>query len=1549
MLARNPYAILDDEQVDDKPLEDEPKILLKKDDEFKLLNNIMKYYPYFERLSSHFRGYKYILMPNPKWFEILKEPLKKEPLKKELLKESLKKSSHTLKKTDVYGAKRPTQFASKLESQKMEKEFITLSEKEIDELKEMKNFYAELLKGNINYKNILGDYIRLYGKTNEQISKIEGIQLSLFKDGKSRIILRRDILDNIQKKNLYDFESDLKRFLTWVEISYSSYMGLSVREIINKSSTFVFNDISYKKNSGVYDKFLMIKEIRAYQIKLYYKIYEVILQYYETKEDNNLAIIINEFNDEYLRLLYEKYSMDEKNKDIMTYFMKNKFFVNFCTQIEMLVQKFSVDYEYYKLSNNVFFDTIKSSYYLKRYLYILFCISTKTKQDMENYKNTPILEKYLKIKDNIDKFVNITNNLENIELFSYDETKQRYILSLNFNTNIKAIIRNKFIDLNEKLNGIDLKFIIFLSHFIYYEVLLLNGVDHVKEPILSKIMHKEYRNNEFYNISLTNKYKNRLGEETYEKKYKLDVDEVKPLLLLGTRKDIINYVLDVNDYYCLIFIADLFNYEQLSDLIIYNPTLNDLCLLSEVKKKDKLPNPIALFINDNENKIWRYKEYDKKYISDTIDNYTYIGLLQIVTKEDSFRTIDVILCYDNKNKNFCLFDVMGNRILWGTILYETQFSYRELLHLNWWGCKFFSHKDDKLLKYIYVGNETFNKENYREIYLKNFNSKIDWYDKAYITFTEKPIKQSGGNNINNLENIIKIENKKLVKYYNKFYHIIKKIKKQNTDLVKYYLLLFNNYEYLYSENRYFMANNNFNDISYILNYKIISVNSLFFIELQFKYNIIENNFKNIYEISNGEFIGDCIQIINDKLTKNYTLKSLYLDYLVNLNNNKKEYIYIKQEEIKKQYGTDKKDNIISIEFFNILSKIKLINEINRINNIDCLILNIRICREINIYVSNYISKLYILYIFNLIKSKLNIGSNLIIIINAIKNNFAVKIITLFCSLYEEYYITTADTNTDRPQLHIILKHKKENIIANKILDRIQEKINKDCPNMGVDENYNINGLKNSDEINNHILNFSKNETYIEDIELKDKNLIKLYKKIKKEIINFNTNFYFNLYNLYKKIYHNIKHNIKYTDEEEKLIREKNLYACIQWSKKYEVPLIPEIDFDSFGDKIKHKIFSDIVSFEKDIIITLKNHDKNIIDFKTNNDYDDIPKYFKRAIVKFNLETRALDKRPMNIYHQVKVRIDYYYKKLTKEVVQRYKLSNDYVSNAWLKMTELLNKVDLINKKATKIKTFHICELPGSFINAIRFYINTKTDIKDFYWKAQSLNPDRDDKDSDERIAFGDEANMLKKYPNNYDFGYNKSGDITDYKNIEYYRKKYNDNDFVTADCGLPYSQKVLSNALTYAQYLMVFSCCKIGGNCAIKRWLPIENTQEIYMLYLFYCVFDKVIIYKPKLNYQSQEYYLCGINYLGIDKIFLDELIEYLKNYKLDGFPKNIPDSFLLQIDKAQHELLDIRNDFIRKKIYFCDKFELLSNDDWDNINKACKSKIKEWFESVGL
>ena len=107
------------------------------------------------------------------------------------------------------------------------------------------------------------------------------------------------------------------------------------------------------------------------------------------------------------------------------------------------------------------------------------------------------------------------------------------------------------------------------------------------------------------------------------------------------------------------------------------------------------------------------------------------------------------------------------------------------------------------------------------------------------------------------------------------------------------------------------------------------------------------------------------------------------------------------------------------------------------------------------------------------------------------------------------------------------------------------------------------------------------------------------------------------------------------------------------------------------------------------------------------------------------------------------------------------------------MTEMLHQFNLIDKSRSDLKSFHFCELPGAFINSIRFFIekNTDIDINKWNWTAQSLNPAKL-KDFDERKAFGDEANLLKKYPNNYDFGIGETGDITDFNNILYFTSNY---------------------------------------------------------------------------------------------------------------------------------------------------------------------------------
>jgi hypothetical protein len=148
---------------------------------------------------------------------------------------------------------------------------------------------------------------------------------------------------------------------------------------------------------------------------------------------------------------------------------------------------------------------------------------------------------------------------------------------------------------------------------------------------------------------------------------------------------------------------------------------------------------------------------------------------------------------------------------------------------------------------------------------------------------------------------------------------------------------------------------------------------------------------------------------------------------------------------------------------------------------------------------------------------------------------------------------------------------------------------------------------------------------------------------------------------------------------------------------------------------------------------------------------------------------------------------------------------------------------------------------------------------------------------------------------------------------------------------------------------MIFSCCKKGGNAILKKIFPIENSQELSMLYLFYTLFESVIIYKPKINYYSQEYFLVGLKYKGINTKLLDKLIDFLKEYKTVGFLSNIPINFSLQVDKAQNELIENMNKFIKKQIYFCDNFENITDKEWNIIKKSIKEKIKEWIAQIDL
>jgi len=406
--------------------------------------------------------------------------------------------------------------------------------------------------------------------------------------------------------------------------------------------------------------------------------------------------------------------------------------------------------------------------------------------------------------------------------------------------------------------------------------------------------------------------------------------------------------------------------------------------------------------------------------------------------------------------------------------------------------------------------------------------------------------------------------------------------------------------------------------------------------------------------------------------------------------------------------------------------------------------------------------------------------------------------------------------------------------------------------------------------------------------------------------------------------------------------------------------VPEYNISHFDLSYENIIYREIVSFENDIIFKFKPYDNNNFDIKftTNEGFGDLPLSFEKMLGKSREDKRAFDYRDIKTYMNVKLKIDYYYKKLTYVIALTYDLPNDCIKNdEWLKILEILNKINIIETTKTNLKTFHICEFVGSFVNAISFYKDMKRKDIIWSWKGQRLNPKNKQIYNDDLITnnidilddrefnYGYDENMLNNYKNNYDYGADNTGDITKYENIQYYRKNHNDYDLVTAGCGT--SQTDTGYILSYSQYLMIFSCCKKGGNAILKKIFPIENSQELSMLYLFYTLFESVIIYKPKINYYSQEYFLVGLKYKGINTKLLDKLIDFLKEYKTVGFLSNIPINFSLQVDKAQNELIENMNKFIKKQIYFCDNFEKITDEEWIIIKKSIKEKIKDWFSQI--
>jgi 23S rRNA U2552 (ribose-2'-O)-methylase RlmE/FtsJ len=202
-----------------------------------------------------------------------------------------------------------------------------------------------------------------------------------------------------------------------------------------------------------------------------------------------------------------------------------------------------------------------------------------------------------------------------------------------------------------------------------------------------------------------------------------------------------------------------------------------------------------------------------------------------------------------------------------------------------------------------------------------------------------------------------------------------------------------------------------------------------------------------------------------------------------------------------------------------------------------------------------------------------------------------------------------------------------------------------------------------------------------------------------------------------------------------------------------------------------------------------------------------------------------------------------------------------LSRSFFKMVEIIQTFKM--QFRGPIRTFHLAEGPGGFIEAVRHLRDNKDDI---YIGMTLL----DDKKSDSSIpAWKKSEWFLKSNPNVFlENGADGTGNILSFENFEYVVSKYPEKmDLITADGGFDFSvdfnqQEIFIGNLLFAQ--MAFAIClqKYKGKFVLKIFdCFMQHTIDI--LYILSSFYEKVYIMKPNTSrYANSERYIICIGFL---------------------------------------------------------------------------------------
>ena len=199
-----------------------------------------------------------------------------------------------------------------------------------------------------------------------------------------------------------------------------------------------------------------------------------------------------------------------------------------------------------------------------------------------------------------------------------------------------------------------------------------------------------------------------------------------------------------------------------------------------------------------------------------------------------------------------------------------------------------------------------------------------------------------------------------------------------------------------------------------------------------------------------------------------------------------------------------------------------------------------------------------------------------------------------------------------------------------------------------------------------------------------------------------------------------------------------------------------------------------------------------------------------------------------------------------------------ISRSYFKMIEMIKLFQLIPENNETLKTFHLAEGPGGFIEAIA---SLRYNTNDIYY-GMTL---QDNTTNTNIPSWKKSQCLLNKYKNIIlENGADGTGNLLILENLKYCREKYGSSmDIITGDGGFDFSmdfnyQEIFISKLLFAQVAFAVTMQKQGGSFVLKIFdCFMKHTIDI--LYILSSFYEKVYIIKPNTSRyaNSEKYIVC--------------------------------------------------------------------------------------------